>query len=63
MRLADDAEETIALTRALIAENTIDPPGNEIAGTPMRLTHPVLLCGPALRRPSAAIATSSNGGI
>lgn len=31
MRLADDAEETIALTRALIAENTIDPPGNEIA--------------------------------
>lgn len=30
MRLTEDAEETIALTRALIAENTIDPPGNEI---------------------------------
>ncbi|WP_119390179.1 M20 family metallopeptidase [Taklimakanibacter lacteus] len=31
MPFADDAQETIALTRALIAENTIDPPGNEIA--------------------------------
>ena len=30
MSLTEDAEETIALTRALIAENTIDPPGNEI---------------------------------
>lgn len=30
MSLTGNAEETIALTRALIAENTIDPPGNEI---------------------------------
>ena len=30
MSYGDAAEETIALTRALIAENTIDPPGDEI---------------------------------